>query len=169
MQLTGGKFFVDNKEINLDNVRNWYEKINYLSQGTHLLDSTIKKNIIFGEQTKKIDEDRLKIAIDISGLSQLIDSCIDGIDAKIGEQGKEISGGQRQRIILARAIYSDKDVLFFDEATNALDENSENIIYDKINEQVKNKTIIIISHRKSIRGRFKNIYELKNGKLKKIN
>jgi len=69
---------------------------------------------------------------------------------------------------LARAIYSNKKVLFFDEATNALDEKSENLIYDKIINNIKNKTIIVVSHRKSLRNRFKNIYEIKNGKIRKI-
>ena len=72
-------------------------------------------------------------------------------------KGKKISGGQRQRIIIARTIYNDKDTLFFDEATNALDEKSEEIIFKNIS-SLKEKTIIIISHRKSLKlEKFKKI------------
>jgi len=168
VELKKGNFLVDDQIINSNNVGSWYDKINYLSQNTHLLDSTIKENIIFGELSKDIDDDRFNEALDISGLNQLIKSSDDGVNTNIGEQGKKISGGQKQRIILARAIYSNKQVLFFDEATNALDEKSENLIYDKIINNIKNKTIIVVSHRKSLRSRFKNIYEIKNGKIRKI-
>ena len=168
VELKKGNFLVDDQIINSNNVGSWYDKINYLSQNTHLLDSTIKENIIFGELSKDIDDDRFNEALDISGLNQLIKSSDDGVNTNIGEQGKKISGGQKQRIILARAIYSNKKVLFFDEATNALDEKSENLIYDKIINNIKNKTIIVVSHRKSLRNRFKNIYEIKNGKIRKI-
>ena len=149
IKLNSGSILIDGKELTDENIESWYDKIGYLSQNTQLLDDTILNNITL-KNNGKIDNLKLDQSVNISGLNKLIAENKEGINTLVGEQGKKISGGQRQRIIIARTIYNDKDILFFDEATNALDEKSEEIIFKNIS-SLKEKTIIIISHRKSLK------------------
>ena len=85
----------------------------------------------------------------IAELKNFLDTCQDGIDTMIGEFGARISGGQRQRIGIARAIYSNSNFLIFDEATSAIDFETEKKIIDNLI-KLPGKTMIIISHRRSI-------------------
>ncbi|MCZ0211873.1 ATP-binding cassette domain-containing protein, partial [Streptomyces sp. UMAF16] len=72
-----------------------------------------------------------------------------GFYTKLGAEGTNISGGQRQRIAIARVIYKDPKIIFFDEATNALDANNEKEILENLQRFFKNKTVIIVAHRLS--------------------
>ena len=73
----------------------------------------------------------------------------DGIDTEIGLAIKQLSSGQKQRIAIARIIYNDREIMIFDEATNALDKENERVIIENIKNLKINKTIIIISHNKN--------------------
>ena len=98
-------------------------------------------------------------------LESLIEELENGLDTEIGERGIRLSGGQRQRIGIARALYTDPDVLVLDEATSALDNETEAAIMEAINALQGNKTIIIIAHRLSTVGQCDEIYEVKGGKV----
>ena len=86
----------------------------------------------------------------------------------MGESGSQISGGQSQKISLARALYSDPEILILDEFDNNLDQNSEMDIISKLNKLKKNKTIILISHNKEIFKICDEIYKISNKKITKI-
>ena len=105
--------------------------------------------------------------IEISQLNRLIDSFNDGLDTKVGDRGINISGGQRQRIAIARALYHKPDVLIFDEATNSLDEITENNLMDSIYE-IKGKTIIIISHNPKTLNRCEKIFKIEGKSVREI-
>ena len=92
---------------------------------------------------------KLKEAIKISQLFNLVDNSKDGFFTNIGERGMKISGGQRQRIGIARAIYKGGKIMILDEATSALDINTENSIMEFIKKLNKEYTLIIVSHRKN--------------------
>ena len=92
---------------------------------------------------------KLKEAINISQLSNLVDNSKKGFFTNIGERGMQISGGQRQRIGIARAIYKGGKILILDEATSSLDINTENSIMEFIKKLNKEYTLIIVSHRKN--------------------
>ena len=83
----------------------------------------------------------------------------------IGEQGTRISGGQKQRLGIARALYSNFQILFLDEATSALDLETENKIFENLSNYLKNKTLIMVSHRPSILSNFKKIFATNKGNL----
>ena len=91
-----------------------------------------------------------------------------GIETMIGNNSRKISSGQKQRIAIARLFYNAREILIFDEATNALDEKNENIIINNILKMKSQKTIIIISHNKKNLNMCDKIYEFRANNLFQI-
>ncbi len=163
-----GKIMVDNKKVNnFDEIRKYQNLFSITSQDTYLIDGSIKDNIVFGS-SEKIDIDRLNKSINFANLNLVIDKFSNGLDTEVGSTLKQLSSGQKQRIAIARAIYSDREFLIFDEATNALDENNEKIILKNISELKKNKTIVIISHNNENLKICDIIYKFQNKNLVKL-
>ena len=141
-----GQIFVDGQEIkSLEEIRKYQNLFTISSQDSFLPVDTIKENIIFGSNGE-ISEKRLKEAVKFARLENFIDKIPNGINADIGTNIKQLSSGQKQRISIARSIYSDRDILIFDEATNALDKENEKQIFKNLKNLKTKKTIIIISH-----------------------
>jgi ATP-binding cassette, subfamily B, bacterial PglK len=166
LQPTSGNIKLDNLEVNLLQ-KNWYKQVGYVPQFIFLTDDTIKKNIAFGIDDNKINQGSMNQSINIAELNEFVNSRKNGIDTRIGEFGAMISGGQRQRIGIARAIYSNTDILVFDEATSAIDLITEEKLINSIS-SLANKTIIMISHRMSTLKNCTKIFELKERALKRI-
>ncbi len=140
-----GEILVDGVNI-FENIREWRNKLGYVSQSVFLIDESIKKNVAFGVEDNDINYTKLNIAIQNSGLSSYIDSLDDKENTIVGERGIRISGGQKQRIGLARALYFSPEVLILDEATNSLDKETEKNILKQLL-KIKDKiTLIIVSH-----------------------
>lgn len=144
-----GVLSVDGKPINSFNKRAWQNNLGYVSQSIFLGDLSIKENIAFGLPPSRIDEDRVVLATKLAHLDELISSLPLGLDTMVGERGIQLSGGQRQRIGIARALYSDADMLVFDEATSALDGITEQLVMEAIHDFTGKKTIVLIAHRLS--------------------
>ncbi len=88
-----------------------------------------------------------------------------GFYTKLGAEGNGISGGQKQRIAIARAVYKDPQFIFFDEATNSLDANNENVILENLQQFFKNKTVIVVAHRLSTVKNADKIVVMDNGEI----
>jgi HlyD family secretion protein len=162
---SSGKIFIDDTQLDNQNIRTWQDKLGFVSQSIFLSDSSIRENIAFGISPNKIDEDKIIHACKLAHLNNLIDQLEDGLGTNVGERGIQLSGGQRQRIGIARALYNDADILFFDEATSALDGITEKYIMESINEFMGKKTIILIAHRLSTVKKCDAIYILEEGKI----
>jgi ATP-binding cassette, subfamily B, bacterial PglK len=157
-----GKISID--DLNLkDYLANWQSLVAYVPQSVAILDDTLKVNITFENEDDKIDYKRLKKAIQISGLDKFMSNNNQSYEIIIGEKGSKISGGEILRIGLARAIYSNAEILILDEFTSALDNETE----EKIIENIKNidMTIIIVSHRKTTLKYCDKIFKLAKNKL----
>ena len=149
---TSGAIYIDGEELNQSNIRKWQNSIGYVSQSVFIADSTLVENIALGCDRGDIDLERVNRVIDLADLTEFVSTLPDGINSRIGEQGSKISGGQRQRIGIARALYKNSEILFFDEATSSLDNKTEENINNAIhNLSLKNSslTIVIIAHRES--------------------
>ena len=149
---TSGAIYIDSEQLNSSNIRKWQNSIGYVSQSVFIADSTLLENIALGCDRSEIDLERVNRVIDLADLTEFVSTLPDGINSRIGEQGSKISGGQRQRIGIARALYKNSEILFFDEATSSLDNKTEENINNAIhNLSLKNSslTIVIIAHRES--------------------
>ena len=159
-----GVISVDGFNIH-NNLKNWQYRIGYVPQSIYLTDDTLKRNIAFGVDDRKIDDEALKMAITSAQLLEFIDSLPKGLETIVGERGMRISGGQRQRIGIARALYHNPEVLVLDEATSSLDVATEKKIMKSINLLIGSKTIIIISHRYTTVSDCSHIYKIDKGEV----
>jgi ABC-type multidrug transport system fused ATPase/permease subunit len=146
-----GTLEVDGKVITNQNIKSWQLSIGYVPQHIYLSEDTIAANIAFGVQSEYIDQDIVKKVSQIAHLHDFVSKELPNqYQTKIGERGVRLSGGQRQRIGIARALYKKPKTLILDEATNALDNQTEKFVMDAINNFYKDITIILISHRSNI-------------------
>lgn len=131
------------------------------------MDDTVRKNIAFGVAEELIDQERLDQAIRSAQLTDLIEDLPDGVNTVIGERSVRLSGGQRQRIGIARALYHKREILILDEATAALDNETEQLITEAIQALSGTKTLIIIAHRLTTVEHCDRIYQLEKDELQK--
>ena len=143
-----GEIICDKVNI-MEDLRGWRSQISFVPQNIILLDDTIKKNICFSlDNDSSFNPEKYKLALKISGLDKILEKFEEKDLSRIGYFSNKISGGQKQRIGIARAIYESKPILIMDEATNSLDEKSENEI---INELLKlDLTVILITHNQEL-------------------
>ena len=164
---TNGKIIVDKNIISNINIRDWQKSIGYVPQQIYLADNTVASNVAFGVDSKNIDYQALEKASKIANLHDfVVNEMPNGYSTLIGERGIRLSGGQRQRIGLARALYHKPNVLILDEATSSLDNITEKMVIEEINNLKEKITIIIIAHRLSTVKNCDRIFLLEKGKIK---
>ena len=161
-----GTLEIDGKIITQQNSRSWQRAIGYVPQQIYLADNSIAANIAFGVEPKNIDLEAVERAAKIANLHKFVmDELPQKYQTFIGERGVRLSGGQRQRIGIARALYHNPKLLIFDEATNALDDQTEKAVMDAVNNLGKNITIILIAHRLNTLKNCDAIFKLEKGHL----
>jgi ABC-type multidrug transport system fused ATPase/permease subunit len=149
------------------NLRAWQNMLGYVPQSIFLIDDTLERNIAFGVPDHLIDPNRLNKAIEMAQLREVVEQLPEGVKTIVGEQGVLLSGGQRQRVGIARVLYHEREILVFDEATAALDSETEHLITEATKALAGNKTIIIIAHRLSTIEHCDCIYQLEQGRILK--
>ena len=162
---TNGEILVDKNHLK-DIKHKWQKNFSYIPQNFYILDDTILENISFGEYKNEINDNLLSEALKFSSLDKFTNDLPKKLNTAVGPNGKKLSGGQSQRLVIARAIYQNTNILVFDEATNSLDEKTEEEILNKIYKLRGNKTIIIITHNPKILHKCDKIFEIQEGVLK---
>jgi ABC-type bacteriocin/lantibiotic exporter with double-glycine peptidase domain len=164
----GGKILLDGKEI-LSNLTQWQEKISFVPQDVFILDDTLRNNITLEVEENRVDFKKLELVINLSNLRTFFDRLPKGYETILGDKGSRISGGQKQRIGIARALYSISEIIVFDESTSSIDEKNEIEIFKNLQKLKEHKTIIFVTHRKTIKEYCDNFYFLEDDILKKYN
>ncbi|TKC13119.1 peptidase domain-containing ABC transporter [Pedobacter polaris] len=141
--------------------RYWRGKCGTVMQDGFIFSDTIAKNIAVVDEYPDIE--KLRHAVKMANIDDLIDGLPLGLNTKIGAEGNGISQGQKQRILIARAVYKNPEYIFFDEATNSLDANNESIIMQNLEKFFRGKTVVVVAHRLSTVRNADNIVVLDKG------
>lgn len=168
LQPQSGSISIDEINLNPINIQSWQEKISHVPQSIYLVDASITENIAFGIPKNKINFDKVVHASKVAQIYSIIENMDHKFDSKVGEQAIQLSGGQRQRIAIARALYKDSEIIILDEASSALDSETEKRLMESINSINKKITIIMVAHRLSTLKNCNKIIEFKEGKINRI-
>jgi len=161
--INSGSILIDGHELRELEVGNYRTKIGMVLQEPYLFHGTIAENISYGMDT--IDRDKIILAANVANAHEFIMKFKDGYDTIVGERGKTLSGGERQRVSIARAVLHDPKILILDEATSAVDTETERKIQDALDKLVKGRTVIAIAHRLSTRRKADRILVIKDGEV----
>ena len=162
--IVSGKILIDDIDINDLSRLKIRSLIGIVSQDSILFNTSIKENIILGDNKGNINE-KLSESLSIANADEFINELDDQDNYNVGDNGSNLSGGQKQRLAIARAVYSNSPILILDEATSSLDSKSEKLVQDAIDKLMINKTSIVIAHRLSTIQNANKIIVLDKGKI----
>ena len=170
LRLASRLYDADNGEITLGGkniysipVDELFEKISIVFQDVTLFNTSILENIRIGN--KEATDEQVKEAARVAHASEFIEKLPDGYNTLIGENGAKLSGGERQRLSIARAFLKNSPIIILDEISSALDVENEMKIQESLNSLIKDKTVIIISHRLKSVENVDKIIVMKDGKV----
>jgi ATP-binding cassette, subfamily C, bacterial len=142
-----GMVSIDGEPLTAARLAAWRRSVAYIPQDNVLFNETIRANVLWGSHDSTDAE--VRDVLSQTGMDKVMAAMPLGIETIIGERGNQLSGGQRQRLALARALLRRPTLLILDEATNALDEDSESAVWTLIQRLRRTTTILIIAHRES--------------------
>lgn len=160
-----GAYTIDGKTIAGDAIYGMRKLTSFVDQQPFLLDGDYIANVAYGVEKDKVDKERIIQCLRDVGLWGHISSLKHGLESAIGENGKYLSGGQRQRLVIARALYYGTEILILDEASSALDMESEALLIDLLDNLGKDITIISIAHRLSTLRKCDRIVFMEDGRI----
>ena len=158
-----GDVYIDGQSIS-NNLEGWQKNIGYIPQKVVILENTLRENILFGLNKKKISDKKIIEIIKKVNLYKFFKKLPHGLNEVIKQEGLNVSGGEMQRIGIARALMNNPEIIILDEATSALDSFTENNILKEIN--LLNKTIIFVSHRINSLKFCDKVYNIKDNSVK---
>nr|6FN1_A Chain A, Human-mouse chimeric ABCB1 (ABCBHM) [Homo sapiens] len=161
-----GSVFLDGKEIKQLNVQWLRAQLGIVSQEPILFDTSIAENIAYGDNSRVVSYEEIVRAAKEANIHQFIDSLPDKYNTRVGDKGTQLSGGQKQRIAIARALVRQPHILLLDEATCALDTESEKVVQEALDKAREGRTTIVIAHRLSTIQNADLIVVIQNGKVK---
>jgi ATP-binding cassette subfamily C protein LapB len=156
-----GMVCVDGTDIRQIDPADLRQSIGYVSQEIMLFRGTIRDNITMGAHN--VDDSTILRVSELSGVSEFVKKNALGFDMEVGETGRGLSGGQRQCVAIARAMLYDPPVLVLDEPTSNMDNRTEVLLRDNLSKMIKNKTVILITHRASLLAMVDRLIVIDNG------
>jgi ATP-binding cassette subfamily B protein len=147
LEPTDGTIELDRTDLRTVDYRTARRHIGFVLQESHLFDDTIARNIALGEEEP--DTARVQWAAKVADVHDVVERLPFGYETRVGESGLRLSGGQAQRIAIARAVYRQPAVLLLDEASSALDAESERAVKQNLDELMHGRTAVVIAHRLS--------------------
>ncbi|TAK64085.1 ATP-binding cassette domain-containing protein [Methylobacter sp.] len=157
-----GELFIGDQPYHRINLASLRRKVVLVEQQTRIFSGSVRENIAFGLEPT---DAALQVAVEASGLAELVDTLPAGLDTRLDYQGANLSGGQRQRIGLARAIVRQPDVLILDEATSALDSQTREQVLQNLKSLFHERILLFITHDNYIMQQVDEVWHIKKGKL----
>lgn len=165
---SSGRILVDDVPLDAVPLPLWHRQVGLVKHDLFVVDGTLRENVVLTGEKEPVDEQKLHQALKQAGLQQVVSQLPQGVDTPIGEGGARLSAGQLQRVGIARALYRDVQILLFDEATNALDVETEQEVLQALQAlQQLGKTIVIIAHRFSTMQVCNRILHLREGRVER--
>lgn len=161
--VNGGEIKISNENIKNINTNLLRDMESYVTQSTYLFNDTIKNNIKIAKENATMEE--IIEASKKASLHEFIEKLPKGYETNVGELGDSLSGGEKQRIGIARAFLHNGPLILLDEPTSNLDSLNEGIILKSLKEECKDKTIVLVSHRKSTMNITDILYRMKEGRF----
>lgn len=158
-----GEIYIDNKPIREVNLHSLREAIAVVPQESFLFSDTIKNNLLFAN--KQATDTQIVKASQEAAIHDNIMDFTHQYDSILGERGVSLSGGQKQRISIARALLKDAEIYLLDDSLSAVDTETEEKILQNLHATLKNKTVVIVSHRVSVAKNADKIFMLNEGEL----
>ncbi len=161
---SSGTILLDGHPLDEYRLADLRRQIALVGQQVMLFDGSVAENVAYGEMAGN-DGDRVRAALGAANASEFVDAMAEGADTGIGARGGRLSGGQRQRLAIARAILKDAPILVLDEATAALDTESERLVQDALDRLMPDRTTLVIAHRLSTIEHADQVLVLDRGRL----
>ena len=162
---TGGRVLIDSIDVQTVSLEELRQHIVWIGQSPQLFNGTILDNLVDGNVYRQIDAHEIEAATVAANVDEFIKRLPLGLDTPAGESGNALSGGQKQRIAIARGLIKNAPIVCMDEPTAALDAKSELAVRDSISRLIKNKTVMMVTHRKALLSLMDVIYVMDQGSL----
>jgi ABC-type multidrug transport system fused ATPase/permease subunit len=143
--VSSGRVLIDGKDVRHYTLKSLRDSVSIVAQDALLFSASIRDNLLYARSDAS--EKMLWQALELANMREFVEQMPAGLDTVIGERGVKISGGQRQRLALARAFLKDSRVVILDEATSAIDSESENLIHEAMERLMEGRTVFLIAHR----------------------
>lgn len=164
LEPTSGRVAIDGVPLTPDRHRAWQAQTAYVPQQIFLVSDSVEANICFGIPLEKIDRERMEKAARIARIHDfIVNELPSGYQTSVGDRGVRLSGGQRQRIGIARALYRSPRFLVLDEATSALDGVTEDSFFQALRAELRDVTVVSITHRLTTTRSFDRVYRVESG------
>lgn len=158
-----GRILVDGVDLQTINDASWRRRLGVVAQDSFLFGGTLRDNVLLLNPAASVS--RVDDVIELVGATEFIRSLPDRLDTRLGERGVLLSGGQRQRLALARVLLRDPEILILDEALSALDNTSDEMLWDRLERSRGAMTMIVIAHRLASVRRAHRIYVMSEGRV----
>ena len=165
-EVNSGSIKIDGDPIQAVDMAQLRSAIGYVGQDSFLLDASIRDNLLMGKQ--QVSDQAIETALSMANATEFVNQLPEGLETLVGERGQKLSGGQRQRLTIARGILNNPPILIFDEATSAVDNETEEAIQRSIRQLAKDHTMLVIAHRLSTIRHADRIVVLEKGHLTQI-
>jgi ATP-binding cassette subfamily B protein len=163
---TSGRITVDGEELEHVHAGNWRRKCGAVMQDGFIFSDTISRNIALVDEVP--DRKKIAHAVKVANVKGHIESLPLRYLTKVGMNGVGLSQGQKQRLLIARAVYKNPDIIFFDEATSSLDANNEKVIMKNLDHFLKGKTVLVIAHRLSTVKNADQVVVMEHGRIVEV-
>ena len=161
-----GRVALDGHDLRDLRLRDVRRAIGFVSQDVYLFHGTVRENLVYGNPDAT--DAQIRHAADVAEAWEFIERLPQGLETIVGERGQKLSGGQRQRIAIARAVLKDPPVLILDEATSAVDNETEAAIQRSLERISMDRTAVVIAHRLSTVRNADRIYVMEDGRVAEV-